>query len=408
MQQDIRLVIDPDFEGRLDPLAPEEEALLEQSLVDDGCLDPLKVWNGILIDGHNRKRLCEKHGIPYKVAKVDFDSREDALDWVDRQQLGRRNLTRDQFLILIGRIYNRRKNGRGGDRKSKCQNDTLIDTADSVASEYAISPATVKRAGKLAAAVDNDAALKEAVRAKVPLKQVISGRKKEKREADLARQREAIESGKVELPSGLFEVVVMDPPWAYGREFDPDGSRVANPYPEMTQGQLLELQPPFAKDCVLFLWTTHSFIFDAKALLDRWGFTYKATMVWDKQSLGMGAWLRMQCEFCLIGVRGRPTWSNTTWRDIISERRREHSRKPDAFYKMVEDVTVGRRLDYFSREQREGWESFGNETKKFDSGSGATKRKPSVKAAGQPRDRALREMENAISARLNQPKPLNS
>jgi N6-adenosine-specific RNA methylase IME4 len=79
----------------------------------------------------------------------------------------------------------------------------------------------------------------------------------------------------------------------------------------------------------------------------------------------MGAWLRMQCEFVLVGIKGKPTWSNTTWRDIIREPRREHSRKPDAFYDMVADITVGRRLEYFSRERREGWEVLGNDVEKF-------------------------------------------
>jgi N6-adenosine-specific RNA methylase IME4 len=79
----------------------------------------------------------------------------------------------------------------------------------------------------------------------------------------------------------------------------------------------------------------------------------------------MGMWLRMQCEFCLVGIKGNPPWNNTKWRDIIRESRREHSRKPDGFYEMVEDITIGRRLDFFSREQRNGWEAFGNDTGKF-------------------------------------------
>ena len=189
--------------------------------------------------------------------------------------------------------------------------------------------------------------------------------KKAQREIDIANQKKDIESGKVKLPEGLFEVVSIDPPWAYGRKYDPDGSRVANPYPEMSQEELLKLEPPFADDCVLFLWTTHAFIWDAKELCNHWGFTYKATLVWDKEKIGMGAWLRMQCEFCLVCIKGKPFWNNTTWRDVIREARREHSRKPDQFYTMVESVTAGRRLDYFSREQRQGWETFGNETTKF-------------------------------------------
>ena len=102
-----------------------------------------------------------------------------------------------------------------------------------------------------------------------------------------------------------------------------------------------------------------------RSLLRHWGFTYKATLVWDKERIGMGAWLRMQCEFCLVGIKGKPTWNNTKHRDILREARREHSRKPEAFYEMVEDITVGRRLDFFSRQQRPGWETYGNDREKF-------------------------------------------
>ena len=133
----------------------------------------------------------------------------------------------------------------------------------------------------------------------------------------------------------------------------------------MSQDKLLELNPPFSADSICFLWTTHQFIWEAKELLDHWGFDYKATLVWNKNKMGMGSWFRMQCEFCLFGIKGKPSFSNTKWRDIIEEPRREHSRKPDSFYEMVEDTTIGRRLDYFSRESRTGWEQFGNDKEKF-------------------------------------------
>lgn len=197
------------------------------------------------------------------------------------------------------------------------------------------------------------------------LKEVEAVKKKEEHAANIAKQREDIAAGEVTGPIGLFEVIVLDPPWNYGREYDPDTSRVANPYPEMTQKQLMEIEVPSSDDSVMFLWTTHQFLWDAKALLDHWGFTYKATMVWNKQKIGMGRWLRMQCEFCLIGIRGKPTWENTTWRDIIEEPRREHSRKPESFYEMVDAVTVGRKLEFFSRKKRKGWEVVGNDTEKF-------------------------------------------
>lgn len=394
----MNIVIDQEFKSLIPPLSTEERRHLEENLLRDGCRDPLVVWNGTLIDGHNRHEICTRHGIIFEVEEMHFDSREDAMDWMDKNQLGRRNLTPDIFKVILGRIYNRTKKTKAeaGEKggASKGQNDTCLEsTAEKLAKEHGVSAATVKRAGKFAEAVEQvqqeaaeerreqpqavkvktseqvrveqEAIMEEAKRRVREEEAQRKQAKKEQRMAEIQTQRDKIEAGVVEKPNGLYDVVCMDPPWNYGREYDPDTSRVANPYPEMTQGQLLEMEPPFEKDCVLFLWTTHAFIWDAKELLTAWGFTYKATVVWDKERIGMGAWVRMQCEFCLVAIKGKPFWENTTWRDIIREPRREHSRKPEVFYKMVESVTAGRRLDFFSREQRTGWEAYGNDKSKF-------------------------------------------
>jgi len=79
----------------------------------------------------------------------------------------------------------------------------------------------------------------------------------------------------------------------------------------------------------------------------------------------MGAWFRMQCEFCLLGIKGKPYWDNTKHRDIVIESRRQHSRKPDSFFDIVNEITLGRKLEYFAREKRKGWDIFGNDINKF-------------------------------------------
>ncbi len=186
---------------------------------------------------------------------------------------------------------------------------------------------------------------------------------KEERYKEIQEIQDRIDIGDfTDLPEGKFETIVIDPPWEYGTGYDSGGRRVASPYPEMSQKELLETILPSADDCVLFLWTTHKFIWDAKELLDTWGFEYRSTIVWDKEKMGMGNLFRMQCEFCLVGIKGNPIFNNdNTHRDIISCPRREHSRKPDEFYKMIDELCVGRKLDYFAREEREGWEVFGCE-----------------------------------------------
>tara|TARA_R100000353_G_scaffold61953_1_gene48889 strand:+ start:1795 stop:2799 length:1005 start_codon:yes stop_codon:yes gene_type:complete len=195
--------------------------------------------------------------------------------------------------------------------------------------------------------------------------------KKEKRINEIKEQIQDIESGKVPELKGLYDVISIDPAWNYEGEnknitsYDANGRRVANPYPEMSNQEIKDIKLPLMNDSVVFLWTTHKFLPDAFDILKNWNLDYKATLVWNKEKIGMGAWFRMQCEFCLVGVKGKPYWDNTTYRDIINEPRRQHSRKPDSFFDMVNKITLGRKLEYFSREKREGWDVFGNDVNKY-------------------------------------------
>ena len=388
ISEDVAFTIDDEFKSVLPPLDDEERAGLEKMLLAEGCRDPLVVWNGLLIDGHNRYEICQSHGLPYRVIEKSFPDRASVRVWMRQNQGSKRNLTpawkielalaNKEDLKATGaakKSDSGKETGRGN-RKVLSQNDKTFkpereekphNTRKEIADKAGVSTGQVGMAEQVR---KKDPALWEKTKQgetsiSAAYKDIQKREKKEQHKADIQRQRDDIEKGEAKLPEGVYEVVVMDPPWNYGREYDPAGSRVANPYPEMTQAELLAMEPPFADDCAFFLWTTHQFIWDAKALLDRWGFTYKATLVWDKEKIGMGAWLRMQCEFCLVGIKGKPVWENSSWRDIIREPRREHSRKPEAFYQMVEEITVGRRLDYFSRGERAGWEAFGNDTARF-------------------------------------------
>lgn len=169
----------------------------------------------------------------------------------------------------------------------------------------------------------------------------------------------------IEPPKGKYEVIVIDPPWQYGTEYNAETRRVASPYQELPTEELKKLIIPSTDNAVIWLWTTHQFIWDAKELLNTWGFEYKLIFVWNKEKLGMGAWLRCQAEFCLLGIKGKPKWSLTNERDVLSIPRQEHSRKPQEFYNMVKKLCPGKKIDIFSREKHEGFEQYGNETNKF-------------------------------------------
>ena len=84
--------IDDEFKALIPPLSDEERALLEQSLLNEGCRDALVVWHDTLIDGHNRYELCQKHSVEFKTVERDFRDRNEALAWIIQNQLGRRNI----------------------------------------------------------------------------------------------------------------------------------------------------------------------------------------------------------------------------------------------------------------------------------------------------------------------------
>ena len=392
MQQQFRTV------GRLQAHAINHRIYGDEALPDEfvasikarGILEPIQIKSdGTIISGHRRWQAAKQIGldaVPVTICDYasDLDERLALIEFNrQREKTFTQKMNEAEELEAIEKERAKLRQAKNA-RRNQPQSQKVANlpplenagkTREKVAKQTGIGSArTYDTAKKLwTKAKEGDEVAAKLVEAVDSGKESISGaykklegeKKKAERQELIQKQREDIATGKVELPPGVFEVVAIDPPWSYGREYDPDGSRVANPYPEMTQEELLALEPPFAKDCVLFLWTTHQFIWDAKALLDHWGFTYKATGVWDKEKIGMGSWLRMQCEFFLVGIKGKPTWNNTKWRDIIRESRRQHSRKPDAFYEMVADITVGRRLEYFSREKRQGWEVVGNDVEKF-------------------------------------------
>lgn len=168
------IVIDPEFQAVF-PTSAEERKCLEANIIAFGfARDPLVVWkdkNGktILLDGHNRYEICTRLNLPYRTVEIELEDREAAEAWIDDNQLGRRNLTPDQFRLILGRKYNRAKKLHGGDRKSSGQNAHLISkTAEAIGSEHGVNEKTVRRAAKFAAEVDSNPELRKRVESGEP------------------------------------------------------------------------------------------------------------------------------------------------------------------------------------------------------------------------------------------------
>jgi len=376
----MQLTVKQEFKKLIPPLTFDEFKQLEANILNEGIRDPLTIWGNVLLDGHNRYEIATKHDIPFTTVERFFDGELDAKIWMINNQFGRRNLSNYQRSVLALEMEN------VFSEKAKA-NLVLSGTNFGKGLEISTNPIiekvdTRKELAKVASVSDNTIAKVKVIQQKATdtvkeqlatgeltinkaYQEIKSAEKKEERKALIQTQIDAIEKGELPELKGLFDVISVDPPWAYGREYDPETSRVANPYPEMSVEQIKEINLPFTDNAIVFLWTTHKFLPDAFDILKHWGFDYKATIVWNKERIGMGAWFRMQCEFCLFAVKGKPYWDNTTERDIITEARREHSRKPDAFFDMVNKICIGRKLEYFSRESRDGWSVFGNDTEKF-------------------------------------------
>ena len=115
----INLKIDPEFQSQIPPLTDDEFKQLEENILKEGkLLSPLIVWNNTLVDGHNRYAILQKHPeICFSTMPLRFESREEVLAWICKNQLGRRNLTPEQKLFLIGKQYEAEKSSHGEARK---------------------------------------------------------------------------------------------------------------------------------------------------------------------------------------------------------------------------------------------------------------------------------------------------
>lgn len=153
----INLKVDPEFQNIIPPLTETEFAQLRDNILEDGeVIEPIITWNGIIIDGHNRWKILQEHPeIPFKTKEMIFFNKWEAFDWMYKKQLGRRNLTNEQRLRLIGQMQTARKQSHGGQIIGMGQNEPSVrSTAQAIANEVGVSESTVKRAEKFSKGID--------------------------------------------------------------------------------------------------------------------------------------------------------------------------------------------------------------------------------------------------------------
>ncbi len=161
-EQTIRqsIVIREDFKSLIPSLNDDELDQLESNIIKDGVRDPLIIWpfnsQLVLIDGHNRFSICQKHGISFPFKEMRFADEDEAKDWMIKNQLGRRNATPDQISYLRGLRYNREKSQGKRSDLTLDQSDpkSQLSTAGYLAKEYNVGEATIKRDGEFAKGVE--------------------------------------------------------------------------------------------------------------------------------------------------------------------------------------------------------------------------------------------------------------
>ena len=157
------IIIDDEFRNLLPALPKKTFDLLEENLLEHGCLHPLVLWGNILIDGHNRYEIAMKHSIPFNVVAKEFDSRNDVIIWIITTQVARRNLNAKQLSYYRGLHYKtekysiKNKNGKNQHNVVLDQNDPKPpgeNTAHRLAKFYNVSAPTIKRDEKFADAIN--------------------------------------------------------------------------------------------------------------------------------------------------------------------------------------------------------------------------------------------------------------
>jgi N6-adenosine-specific RNA methylase IME4 len=174
--------------------------------------------------------------------------------------------------------------------------------------------------------------------------------------------------------SGRYSTILADPPWQFMNrtgKMAPEHKRLLR-YPTMELAEIMELPIPSlaAARSHLYLWVPNALLAEGLEVMRRWGFTYKTNLVWHKvrkdggsDGRGVGFYFRNVTELLLFGVRGsmRTLQAGRTQVNLFPTRKREHSRKPDEVYGLIEACSPGPYLELFARFRRPGWSQWGNE-----------------------------------------------
>lgn len=176
-----------------------------------------------------------------------------------------------------------------------------------------------------------------------------------------------------------FATVLADPPWQFANrtgKMAPEHKRLQR-YPTMPLEEIKELpvQAIVEDTAHLYLWVPNTLLAQGLEVMEVWGFIYKTNIIWYKvrhdggpDRRGVGFYFRNVTEMILFGVQGkaaRTLQPGRSQENIIVSRKREHSRKPDEQYEIIESCSRSPYIELFARGSREGWFVWGNQAEKY-------------------------------------------
>jgi N6-adenosine-specific RNA methylase IME4/ParB-like chromosome segregation protein Spo0J len=337
---------------------------LADSIAEVGLLHPVVVTpEGRLIAGQRRLETCRQLGwtdIPVTVVDLLQAARGEA-----HENFIRKDLLPSEIVALkraIEPLERREARERQGHRADLCHPATVAEcqgaVSDKIARYLGVGRTTVERAEAVVAAAEEEPEEYGHLVEQMDRSGKVAGAF---RRLNVLKQAKELIAHGPELPTGPFQVVVADPPWRYecGNDL---------PYPTMDIEEIkaMPVKEIAADDAILWLWTTNAHLRVAFDVVDAWGFEYRTLLTWVKDRMGTGEWLRGQTEHCLLAVRGRPVFLHGNHTTVLEAARREHSRKPEEFYALVEATSPGGKVELFCREQRRGWHAYGNDTCRFE------------------------------------------
>jgi N6-adenosine-specific RNA methylase IME4 len=170
----------------------------------------------------------------------------------------------------------------------------------------------------------------------------------------------------MKFPNKRYALILADPPWKYmssntGREMK-HGANAKYSTMELQDICSLPVDTISEKDSCLFLWATTPMLQEAFEVMKAWGFKYKTSIYWYKETNGgLGYWFRGAVEVCLVGKKGNFKPFGSQHANFISAKSSKHSKKPDELYTIIESLNIMTKIELFARDHRHGWDVWGDQ-----------------------------------------------